>query len=95
MLDQFKQGKHNIMIATDVAGRGIHVDGVSHVINFTLPEQSDDYVHRIGRTGRANANGKAISLITEEDLHHFKIIQKKMGKKVDLLPTDDVNLHGF
>ena len=53
MLDQFKNGKHNIMIATDVAGRGIHVDGVSHVVNFTLPEQSDDYVHRIGRTGRA------------------------------------------
>ena len=45
------------MIATDVAGRGIHVDGVSHVINFTLPEQSDDYVHRIGRTGRAGTRG--------------------------------------
>lgn len=53
MLDQFKNGQHNIMIATDVAGRGIHVDGVSHVVNYTLPEHSDDYVHRIGRTGRA------------------------------------------
>ena len=49
------------MIATDVAGRGIHVDNVSHVINFTLPEQSDDYVHRIGRTGRAGAQGVSIS----------------------------------
>ena len=49
------------MIATDVAGRGIHVDGVSHVINFTLPEQSDDYVHRIGRTGRAGTRGVSVS----------------------------------
>ena len=62
MLDQFKNGQHNIMIATDVAGRGIHVDGVEHVVNFTLPEQSDDYVHRIGRTGRAGTRGVKLIL---------------------------------
>jgi len=94
-LEDFKLGDIKVLVATDLIGRGIHIEGLPTVINYELPRSPLDYVHRIGRTGRANANGKAISLITEEDLHHFKIIQKKMGKKVDLLPTDDVNLHGF
>ncbi len=94
-LEDFKLGDVKVLVATDLIGRGIHIEGLPTVINYELPRSPLDYVHRIGRTGRANANGKAISLITEEDLHHFKIIQKKMGRKVDLLPTDDVNLHGF
>lgn len=84
MLDQFKNGKHNIMIATDVAGRGIHVDGVSHVINFTLPEQSDDYVHRIGRTGRAGSQGVSISFLSEDDAFYLPEIEKAIGKKLPL-----------
>ena len=88
MLDQFKQGKNNIMIATDVAGRGIHVDGVSHVINFTLPEQSDDYVHRIGRTGRAGAQGVSISFLSEDDAFYLPEIEKAIGQKLPLTRLD-------
>ena len=54
-LDRFKAGKIRVLVATDVAGRGIHIDGVGHVVNFTLPEEPEDYVHRIGRTGRAGS----------------------------------------
>ena len=82
MLDQFKNGQHNIMIATDVAGRGIHVDGVSHVVNFTLPEQSDDYVHRIGRTGRAGTRGVSISFLSEDDAFYLPEIEKAIGQKL-------------
>ena len=88
MLDQFKNGQHNIMIATDVAGRGIHVDGVSHVINFTLPEQSDDYVHRIGRTGRASASGVSISFLSEDDAFYLPEIEKAIGQKLPLTRLD-------
>ncbi|MFU8927935.1 ATP-dependent RNA helicase RhlB [Acinetobacter puyangensis] len=84
MLDNFKKGKVTIMIATDVAGRGIHVDGVSHVINFTLPEQSDDYVHRIGRTGRAGAQGISISFLSEDDGFNLPNIEKAIGQKLPL-----------
>ncbi|OTG85293.1 ATP-dependent RNA helicase RhlB [Acinetobacter sp. ANC 4558] len=84
MLDQFKSGKQNIMIATDVAGRGIHVDGVSHVVNFTLPEQSDDYVHRIGRTGRAGSQGVSISFLSEDDAFYLPEIEKAIGQKLPL-----------
>ena len=88
MLEQFKNGKHNIMIATDVAGRGIHVDGVSHVINFTLPEQSDDYVHRIGRTGRAGTRGISISFLSEDDAFYLPEIEKAIGQKLPLTRLD-------
>ena len=84
MLDQFKNGQHNIMIATDVAGRGIHVDGVSHVVNFTLPEQSDDYVHRIGRTGLAGTRGVSISFLSEDDAFYLPEIEKAIGQKLPL-----------
>lgn len=66
-LERFKKGEVNILVATDVAGRGIHVDDVSHVINFTLPEMPDDYVHRIGRTGRAGQAGVSVSFVGEND----------------------------
>ena len=88
MLDQFKNGQHNVMIATDVAGRGIHVDGVSHVINFTLPEQSDDYVHRIGRTGRAGTQGVSISFLSEDDAFYLPEIEKAIGQKLPLTRID-------
>ena len=87
-LAKFKSGKTRILVATDLAGRGIDIKFLPLVINYELPRSPKDYVHRIGRTGRAGATGEAISLITEEDLHHFKIIQKKMGKHVQLRSTD-------
>lgn len=88
MLDGFKSGKYQIMIATDVAGRGIHVDGISHVINFTLPEQADDYVHRIGRTGRAGKQGISISFLSEDDAFYLADLEQKLGKKLEITRLD-------
>ncbi len=82
-LKQFKDGELQVLIATDVAGRGIHVDDVTHVINYNLPENPEDYVHRIGRTGRAGATGISISLACEEDAFNLPAIEKYLGKKLD------------
>ena len=94
-LKAFKDGKVKVLIATDLLSRGIHIEQLPVVINYELPRSPLDYVHRIGRTGRANETGRAISLITDDEMHHFKIIQKKMKKHVDLFPTDTINLHGY
>lgn len=83
-LERFREGQVNLMVATDVAGRGIHVDGVSHVINYTLPEDSEDYVHRIGRTGRAGAKGVSLSLISEDDAFAVPDLEKYLGTKLKL-----------
>ncbi|WP_438767491.1 DEAD/DEAH box helicase [Kushneria sp. TE3] len=66
-LERFREGKVAVLVATDVAGRGIHINDISHVVNYTLPDDPEDYVHRIGRTGRAGAQGTSISLVGEED----------------------------
>ena len=94
-LNKFKTGKLTVMVATDLISRGIDIQFLPHVINFELPRSPKDYVHRIGRTGRAEASGEAISLITPDDEHHFKIIQKKMGKRVDIIDTADLALTGY
>ncbi len=94
-LSRFKNGKLTVLVATDLIARGIDIQGLPHVINFELPRSPKDYVHRIGRTGRADAQGEAISLITPDDEHHFKVIQKKMGKRVEMLPSSDINLQGY
>lgn len=83
-LERFRDGNVRIMVATDVAGRGIHVDGVSHVFNYNLPEDSEDYVHRIGRTGRAGQEGKSISLISEEDAFELPALEEYIGTKLKL-----------
>ncbi|QQD21574.1 ATP-dependent RNA helicase RhlB [Oceanospirillaceae bacterium ASx5O] len=83
-LERFRAGQVNIMVATDVAGRGIHVDGVSHVINYTLPEDPQDYVHRIGRTGRAGAKGVSISFVSEDDAFELPALEKYLGTKLEL-----------
>jgi superfamily II DNA/RNA helicase len=80
-LADFKEGKYRVIIATDVIGRGIHVDDVNHVINYDLPREASDYVHRIGRTGRADASGKATSFVTPKDARIFKDIQKLTGAR--------------
>lgn len=82
-LDDFKSGKIKVLVATDVAGRGIHIDGISHVINFTLPEEPEDYVHRIGRTGRAGKTGTSISFACEDDAFLLEPIEKLLGEKLD------------
>jgi len=81
-LEQFKSGKLKVLVATDVAGRGIHIAGISHVVNYTLPEEPEDYVHRIGRTGRAGKLGTSISLACEDDAFRLEPIQKLLGEKL-------------
>ena len=87
-LRNFKTGKTPVLVATDLASRGIDIQFLPFVINYELPRSPKDYIHRIGRTGRATASGEAISLICPEDEHHFKIIQKKMGKKVEMIEAE-------
>jgi ATP-dependent RNA helicase RhlE len=79
-LQAFKNGEIRVLVATDIASRGIDVDGISHVINFDFPDQLEDYVHRIGRTGRALAKGTAITFITREDLGDLRRLEKIVGK---------------
>ena len=81
-LEEFRDGTLNVLVATDVAGRGIHVEGVSHVINYDLPEEPEDYVHRIGRTGRAGATGISISFATEDDAFRLGPIEQLLGAKL-------------
>jgi ATP-dependent RNA helicase RhlB len=82
-LTRFKEGAIPYVVATDVAGRGIHVDAISHVVNFDLPEDPEDYVHRIGRTGRAGAKGISISFISEDDAFNLPSIEEFLGNTVE------------
>jgi ATP-dependent RNA helicase RhlB len=82
-LEDFKSGRIKVLVATDVAGRGIHVDGVSHVVNFNLPEDPEDYVHRIGRTGRAGATGVSISFASEDDAFLLPDIETLLGHRLE------------
>ena len=84
-LEKFKTGKIKILIATDIAARGIDIDGITHVINFDLPNVSEDYVHRIGRTARAGASGEAISFCDIEEKAFLRDIEKLIGKTVTLI----------
>lgn len=81
-LDAFKKGTIKVLVATDVAGRGIHISGISHVVNFTLPEEPEDYVHRIGRTGRAGKTGTSISFACEDDAFRLEPLQALLGKEI-------------
>lgn len=83
-LENFRSAKIKVLIATDVAGRGIHIDGVSHVVNFTLPEDPEDYVHRIGRTGRAGAKGTSVSFACEDDSFLLPDIEAYIDQKLTL-----------
>lgn len=89
-LNMFKSGKINVLVATDLIGRGIDIQFLPFIINYELPRSPKDYVHRIGRTGRANNPGEAISLITPNEEHHFKIIQKKMKKQVEMVDGNEL-----
>lgn len=81
-LENFRAGKIAVLVATDVAGRGIHIEGISHVINYNLPETPDDYIHRIGRTGRAGTKGISISFIGEDDIFVLPDIETLLGYKL-------------
>src|SRR5438132_3103541 len=81
-LNAFRTGRVRVLVATDIAARGIDVDGISHVINFDFPPQPEDYVHRIGRTGRAEATGDAISFVSAEDEESVRALEKMTRKKI-------------
>ena len=94
-LGKFKSGDLNVLVATDLISRGIDIQFLPFVINYELPRSPKDYIHRIGRTGRAEASGEALSFVSPEDQHHFKIIQKKMGKPVTMIDSEHLELRGF
>jgi ATP-dependent RNA helicase RhlE len=86
-LSDFKSGKIKVLLATDIASRGIDIDALSHVINFELPNVPETYVHRIGRTGRAGFDGIAFSFCDEEEFGELKDIQKLIGKQIPVNET--------
>lgn len=94
-LQQFKSGGLQVLVATDLLARGIDIEFLPCVINYELPRSPKDYIHRIGRTGRAENPGEAISLVSPEEMDHFKVIQKKMGKRVNVLHGDAIDLQGY
>ena len=83
-LEDFRAGKYRVLVATDVAARGLHIEGVSHVINYNLSEDPEDYVHRIGRTGRAGALGTSVSFASEDDAHEIPKLEEFLGKKMNI-----------
>ncbi|OAV34972.1 ATP-dependent RNA helicase RhlB [Moraxella catarrhalis] len=92
-LQRFKDGEVNVLVATDVAGRGIHVDDVTHVINYTLPDMPDDYVHRIGRTGRAGLSGVSISFVGENDAFNLPALESHVDQKFKLSQFEFLDEH--
>jgi ATP-dependent RNA helicase RhlB len=96
VLSRFRDGTLPILVATDVASRGLHIEGVTHVINYDLPQDAQDYVHRIGRTARAGAAGKAISLACEEYVHSLPDIEEYIKQKIPVMPvTDEMIVRGY
>lgn len=89
VLSQFKDGKLPILVATDVASRGLHIDGVTHVFNYDLPQDAEDYVHRIGRTARAGAGGKAVSFACEDDVHSLVDIEDYIRQRIQVVSVTD------
>lgn len=88
-LEQFKNGSIQVLVATDVAGRGIHVDGVTHVFNYNLPDNAEDYVHRIGRTGRAGKHGVSVSFASEDDAFSLPAIESYISQKLTTAVPDE------
>jgi ATP-dependent RNA helicase RhlB len=96
VLSRFRSGTLPILVATDVASRGLHIEGVTHVINYDLPQDSEDYVHRIGRTARAGAGGRAISLACEEYVHSLPDIEELIRQKIPVMPlTEEMIVTGY
>jgi ATP-dependent RNA helicase RhlE len=90
-LNRFKAGKTKVLVATDLISRGIDIQFLPYVINYELPRSPKDYIHRIGRTGRAENPGEAISFVSPEEQHHFKVIQKKMKKWVTMIDGEQIS----
>ncbi|MEX0936050.1 MAG: DEAD/DEAH box helicase [Gemmatimonadota bacterium] len=93
-LDRFASGKVRVLVATDVAQRGLDVEGISHVVNYDVPTDPEDYVHRIGRTGRAGAAGTAVTFITGGDLGYLKSIEHRLGRKLERVSVMEFDYAG-
>ena len=91
-LRKFKEGTLRVLVATDLLARGIDIEFLPYVINFELPRSPKDFIHRIGRTGRAENPGKAITFFGSEEEHHFRVIQKKMKKQIEIQDGDKIVL---
>jgi ATP-dependent RNA helicase RhlE len=88
-LRDFKRGRVSILVATDIASRGIDVDGITHVVNFDVPRTSEDYVHRIGRTGRMNATGDALTLVSPAEEKDAAAIERTIGRRIQRVKIAD------
>ncbi len=88
-LNKFKSGERNILIATDVASRGIDIPSVDVVINYDIPQQTKDYIHRVGRTARAGKTGRSITFVTQYDVESYQKIEHLIEKKLELYPTEE------
>jgi ATP-dependent RNA helicase RhlE len=90
-LKGFRDGRYEVLVATDIASRGLDITAVSHVVNYDVPQHPEDYVHRIGRTGRAQASGDALTLMAAEDRPHMAAIEKFIGQKIARVKLDKFN----
>lgn len=93
-LDRFTQGDVRVLVATDIAQRGLDVEGISHVVNYDIPLDPEDYVHRIGRTGRAGAVGTAVTFVTATDLGHLKSIEYRLGRPIERVSLPEFDYGG-
>jgi len=93
-LEGFKSGEHRVLIATDIAARGLDIDGISHVVNFDVPRNAEDYIHRIGRTGRAAATGDAVTLVAFDEEEFMDRIEQHIGVKLERRRYKDFD-HGI
>ena len=89
MMFKFKSGQYDVIVATDILARGIDIDAISMVINYDVPHDAEDYVHRIGRTARAERDGQAVTLVSDDDMVYFRQIEQFLGKEVEKLPLPE------
>jgi ATP-dependent RNA helicase RhlE len=94
-LNSFRAGTLQVLVATDLASRGIDIEFLHHVVNYELPRSPNDYIHRIGRTGRAENSGTAVTLLCPEDMAHFRVIEKRLGQRLEKIDTAELELAGY
>ena len=93
-LERFAEGKTRVLVATDIAQRGLDVDGITHVVNYNVPQDSEDYIHRIGRTARAGATGTAVTFLTAADLGAMKTLEYNLGRTIERVHLSEFDYAG-
>ena len=94
-LARFREGTLLVLVATDLASRGIDIEHLPHVVNYELPRSPNDYIHRIGRTGRSGNSGDAVTLLTPEEEQHFRVIEKRLGQRLGRIDSAGLDLSGY